>query len=59
VIGHLFGSGLTIVGILSQNEPDDVTVDRLRDVLDELDAALRAIREIVSARHDVDTTRSS
>ncbi len=59
MIGHLFGSGLTIAGILSQNELDEVTVDRLRDVLDELDAAVRAIRKIVFPRHDIDTTRSS
>ena len=47
VIGHLFGSALTLASVLGRDELDDAVADRLHDVIDELDTAIRQIRNTV------------
>jgi PAS domain S-box-containing protein len=61
VIGHLFASGLTLASVLGTHQLDDGIAARLRDVIDELDAAAQEIRKIVFARlgHDPGTPRSA
>jgi PAS domain S-box-containing protein len=60
VIGHLFASALTLASILGRNTLDDHITDRLRDVIDELDEATRAIRNTVfdHVSHRCDTKRA-
>jgi PAS domain S-box-containing protein len=61
VIGHLFGSALTLASVLGRNQLDDGIAQRLHDVIDELDTAVREIRNTVFARlgHNPDTTQST
>lgn len=58
VIGHLFGSALTLASIVSRHELDRGIAERLHDVIDELDEAVREIRSTVFARlgHNRDAT---
>jgi len=50
VIGHLFGSALTLASIVGRHELDRGIAERLHDVIDELDEAVREIRSTVFAR---------
>jgi len=56
VIGHLFGSRLMLASIVSLGKVDTEVAERLRYVLDELEAAVRDIRRtdfVLSVRdHD-------
>lgn len=47
VITQLFGSGLNIAAVLSRDGLDDEATRRLRDVLDQLDNAIRELRRIM------------
>ena len=55
VTRHLYASGLTLTGILARNQLDDDLATRLREVIDELDTAIKDIRNTVFARLE-DTT---
>jgi len=44
VINHIFGSGLTLVSILSAQQVDADTAERLHAVIDQLDTAVRDLR---------------
>jgi hypothetical protein len=44
VINQIFRSGLMLAGILSFQRVDDEVADRLRDVMDALDTAVRELR---------------
>ncbi len=55
VIGHLFGSALTLASVLGRDELDDAVAQRLHDVIDELDTAIRQIRNTVLGRSGEDT----
>jgi len=61
VIGHLFASALAVASILGRNTLDDHITNRLRDVIDELDEATRAIRNTVfdHVSHRCDTARAA
>lgn len=50
VIGHLFGCGLTLASVLGRNKLEDRIAQQLHDVIDELDSAVRQIRNTVFAR---------
>jgi PAS domain S-box-containing protein len=50
VINHLFGCGLTIASVISQSQLDDHIVAQLYGVVDELDSAVKQIRDTVFAR---------
>jgi hypothetical protein len=60
VINHLTGSAMGLAGVLSHNRLHDEDRQRLEDVIDELDLAVRAIRQMVFARleHDLGNLRS-
>jgi hypothetical protein len=47
VIGHLFGCGVDIAAVLSDDQLEDRAVERLRDAIDKLEMAIRDIRTIV------------
>ncbi len=47
ILKHLFGSGLSVAAILSLHQLDPSIAERLRAVLDELDVAIRDIRNTV------------
>lgn len=49
VINHIFGSGLTLAGILSRHRLDDEVAERLRGVIAELDAAVGHVRSAALA----------
>lgn len=51
VINHIFGSGLTLAGILSLQQVDEDTAEKLRRVIEELDTAVRDLRSAAIARH--------
>ena len=55
VTRHLYSSGLTLTGILARNQLDDDVATRLREVIGELDTAIKDIRNTVFARLE-DTT---
>jgi hypothetical protein len=61
VINHIFASGLTLASVLSRQVVDDDDADHLSDVLDELDAAVRELRNGVfeSAVRDRDARLSA
>ena len=44
VINHIFGCGLTLVGLVGRPDVTDEVARRLQDVIDELDMAVSAIR---------------
>ena len=50
VIGHLFGCGLTLASIIGRSQLDDHIVEQLHAVVDQLDAAVKQIRDTVFAR---------
>lgn len=50
VIGHIFGSALTLASVVGRNDLDDKIAERLHEVIDELDEAVREIRSTVFAR---------
>jgi two-component system, NarL family, sensor histidine kinase DevS len=50
VINHLFGCGLTLASVIGRNQLDDHIVAQLYDVVDELDTAVKQIRDTVFAR---------
>jgi hypothetical protein len=50
VIGHIFGSALTLASIVGRHQLDRGITERLHDVIDELDEAVREIRSTVFAR---------
>jgi hypothetical protein len=55
VIGHLFGSRLMLASIVSLGKVETEVAERLRYVLDELEAAVRDIRRtdfVLSVRDD-------
>jgi PAS domain S-box-containing protein len=47
VIGHLFGCGLTLASVLGRHNLDHRMTEQLHDVIDELDNAIRHIRNTV------------
>ena len=49
VIGHLFGCGLTLASVLGRHDLDPHITEQLHDVIDELDHAMRHIRDTVFA----------
>jgi hypothetical protein len=49
LINHLFGSGLTLAAVLSLQRVDDDVAERLRDVIEHLDAAIDEIRRLAFA----------
>ena len=61
VIGLLFASGLNIAAVLSANQLDHHATGRLRDVVAELDAAIREIRTAIFQHLDPapDTPRAA
>ena len=61
VIGLLFASGLNIAAVLSANQLDHHATGRLRDVVGELDAAIREIRTAIFQHLDPapDTPRAA
>ena len=52
VINHLFGCGLTLASIIGRNQLDEHIVAQLYGVIDELDTAVKQIRDTVFARHE-------
>ena len=50
VINHLFSCGLTLASVLSRKQLDDRLTEQLYDVIDELDAAIHDIHDIVFGR---------
>ncbi len=58
VINHIFGSGLTLAGILSAQQVDAGTAERLNAVIVQLDAAVRDLRSAAIA-HVVEDQRES
>jgi len=46
LINHLFGSGLTLATILNGQRVDDDTAERVREVIEHLDTAVRALRSV-------------
>jgi PAS domain S-box-containing protein len=50
VIGCLFGCGLSLASVLGRNRLDDSITEQLHDVIDEIDRAIREIRNTVFAR---------
>ena len=54
VIGHLFGCGLTIASVIGRNQLDDRIVGQLHAVVDELDTAVKHIRDTVFARVELE-----
>lgn len=52
VIGHLFASAFTLASVLGRNQLDDSGTKQLRDVIDQLDTAVREIRNTVFARRE-------
>ncbi len=50
VVGHIFGCGLTLASVLGRNQLDDRIALELHGVIDELDTAVREIRNTVFAR---------
>lgn len=61
IIHHLFASGLSIAAVLSGHALDDRDGERLRDVLNELDAAVQDIRTTIFRHLDPtpDTPRAA
>ena len=59
VIGHLFGSALTLTSVLARTELEDHSAQRLYDVIEELDTAIQEIRRTVFANiaRDATTTK--
>ena len=63
VINHLFGCGLTLASVLGRNQLDDRIVAQLYGVIDELDRAVKQIRDTAFARlgsqsdHDAEARR--
>jgi hypothetical protein len=55
LIGRLFGCGLEVSAVLSDDGVDDRAAERLRDVIDNLDVAIREIRDFVVTRLGVNT----
>ena len=62
VINHLFGCGLTVASILGRNHLDDHIAAQLHRLIDDLDTAVKHIRDTVFARlepqPDPDTDRT-
>jgi PAS domain S-box-containing protein len=50
VISHLFGSAMGLASVLGRNRLDEEDKRRLQDVIEELDTAVRTIRQTVFAR---------
>ncbi len=50
VINHLFGCGLTLASIIGRNHLDDHIVAQLHNLIDDLDNAVKHIRDTVFAR---------
>jgi hypothetical protein len=54
VMNHIFGCGLTLAAVMSRAHLDHEVAERLGDVIDELDAALAAIRRAAFDRNRVE-----
>ena len=52
VIGHLFGSGMNLAAVLSSNQLDESMSRRLHEVVADLDAAIREIRNAIYQQMD-------
>jgi hypothetical protein len=57
VVGHIFGSALSLASVLSRDRLDDEDKRRLHDAINELDTAARALRDAAFSRSERDLVR--